>query len=1652
MPINRIGHACAIVTLALCTSGTVLAGATQYRFERLWPVLQQPWYFLATGLAVDDQGFIYLADFNAARVQKFTLQGQYITQWGSQGSGPGQFATPQSVVVDSNGDVYVADRSNNRIQKFTSNGEYLTEFGTAGSGPGQISLPRYIAIDGLDAIYVIELGNSRVSKFIPPGGEDPSQPHVFDFSFGGPGLGPGEFTTIATAVVHETGDIFVASHGGDRIQKFNPDGIFQLQFGSLGNDPGQFRNPRGLAINPADELLVGDSNNRIQVFDLNGIFLRQISPIAPPPAFLAAGDIDILPSGELVLANLFTGDVVKTSSDGAVQSTFSSQGSLPGRFQNPTDIALDPAGQLVVVNSNAEGGTRYQTFDSNGQYLFEYRLPENISALDIRADGRIYAAGGAEIFGYDPPASGLPEDPPELTFTTSDSTFLSKVVVVGNEGLDQLLVDVDNLGFTPPALGSLNTEVATTQSIAHGDFDADNQVDFVYGRNGQNGILIGDFPLSNNTTFGLSADTDDTRAVVVLDADGDGDEDIVTGNAGAPNRLFVNDGAANFTAAGSLGNTSDDTRALAVADIDGNGTQDVFVGNALGQSLIYLNNGTGVFTPGPVIGGATETILAAGFVDLDRNGSLDLVVARNGTNQIYRNSGGVFSPPQDLSSDHNDSRALAFIDVNLDSFADVVVGNFNQINRYYLNDGTGTVWSGVDLGSESEPTTSLAAYLDNIDAAVIAGNNGVPNRAHYVNQFDRSSPLSLSLQMPDEGVVNTLALEAVDDLSQRRFGSLTNASNLVLSSRDQLYVADFQLQKIVRFNADGIALAETTLDPEPGQASIGFNAIAVDDDERLFVADFFSNRVFQFAPPADLNGSGSHTLETSFGEPGTGDGQLNGPSSIQLLSSGNLAVADRGTRVQLFTPQGQFISSFGQFGSTPGAFGSINLGAEMPDGRLPIVDQRFSRVQTFSPQAVTDNTKVIVVAGGGPYPGNALWDATQNNANFAYRVLVSQGFTKDTIFYLSDDTDLDLDGNGLPDDVDGAASVANLNLAFNTFAADADNLIVYLIDHGGMDTFRMSGTQTLSAGALGSLFDTWQGAGASRRITAIYDACQSGSFLEETLTDQFDRIVITSSGAEQNAYFVSQGTLSFSNQFWTHIFNGLSLEDAYTLASQTQSTSFPEQTPMVEADGDGMANTSFDLARLSGQFIGNGTQIFGEVPTVGTLTVSPPTGSSATVDVMDVMDDDGIGRVWMVLRPPGFNPGSPDNPVQDLPTVELAREAGTDNYSATFNGFTSAGTYQITVYAQDAVGNTAVPEVAFLTIDNPLRRKAIIVAGGEPSDPKAGAINVNASLAYNALLQQGYGPDGRSCNLSLCDDVQYLSNTGVAGLDAAATLSNLQFAITDWATQDGQDLVLYLVGSPATDGFRLNSGEVLTPSLLSSWLDTAQQALPGALVVIYDGELSGAFVPALMAPVGRDRIVIASDGDTLRCNLVLDEDVSFSRYFWGQVLNGSTVRQAFNLARQGMRFSERSQTALLDDNGNGVANEFTDGLFARSYSLGSGVLLAGDEPLVGSITAPASISGVTAVELVANGVTSTGQIMSVEAIVTLPTCEEVRLPMQNEGSGRYSVQTQIFSDFSGIHDVAIVARDDEGLSSLPAAASIDQRSGSLLFSDGFESP
>jgi streptogramin lyase len=89
----------------------------------------------------------------------------------------------------------------------------------------------------------------------------------FKFAFGSQGSGNGEFNFPSAIAVDSGGNIYVADTFNDRVQVFNPSGVFQSTFGSFGTGNGEFSSPYGIAVGSRGNIYVADTaNNRVQVF------------------------------------------------------------------------------------------------------------------------------------------------------------------------------------------------------------------------------------------------------------------------------------------------------------------------------------------------------------------------------------------------------------------------------------------------------------------------------------------------------------------------------------------------------------------------------------------------------------------------------------------------------------------------------------------------------------------------------------------------------------------------------------------------------------------------------------------------------------------------------------------------------------------------------------------------------------------------------------------------------------------------------------------------------------------------------------------------------------------------------------------------------------------------------------------------------------------------------------------------------------------------------------------------------------------------------------------------------------------------------------------------------------------------------------------
>jgi hypothetical protein len=118
-----------------------------------------------SGLATDAAGNLWVSDTAENRILKFRPGGDLLMQFGSTGSGNGQFVTPTSIAAAPSGNIMVSDAGNNRLQEFQPNGVYLRKFGSAGTGLGQVTEERSLAFGPGNVLYLADAGNHRIGRW-----------------------------------------------------------------------------------------------------------------------------------------------------------------------------------------------------------------------------------------------------------------------------------------------------------------------------------------------------------------------------------------------------------------------------------------------------------------------------------------------------------------------------------------------------------------------------------------------------------------------------------------------------------------------------------------------------------------------------------------------------------------------------------------------------------------------------------------------------------------------------------------------------------------------------------------------------------------------------------------------------------------------------------------------------------------------------------------------------------------------------------------------------------------------------------------------------------------------------------------------------------------------------------------------------------------------------------------------------------------------------------------------------------------------------------------------------------------------------------------------------------------------------------------------
>ena len=206
-----------------------------------------------TGVAVDSDGFVYIADTKNDRIQKFDEQGKFVAAYKGDKESNNKLYLPSNICIGPDGLLYVADRGNCRIMILDKDLQYIRSFGSAGYGLGSLHDPWDIAFDEQGFIYITDRRQHCIQIFTKTGS--------FRGKIGNQGQQKGKLNHPTGIAIDRFGKVYVCESGNHRISIFRTSSEFVECF-SIGLS---MVNPCGVAVDE-DGFLYVASDETVHVF------------------------------------------------------------------------------------------------------------------------------------------------------------------------------------------------------------------------------------------------------------------------------------------------------------------------------------------------------------------------------------------------------------------------------------------------------------------------------------------------------------------------------------------------------------------------------------------------------------------------------------------------------------------------------------------------------------------------------------------------------------------------------------------------------------------------------------------------------------------------------------------------------------------------------------------------------------------------------------------------------------------------------------------------------------------------------------------------------------------------------------------------------------------------------------------------------------------------------------------------------------------------------------------------------------------------------------------------------------------------------------------------------------------------------------------
>ena len=393
-----------------------------------------------TGVAVDADGNVYIADSGHNRIRKLSRMGtedEYtiVTVAASEDAGDGsaisaQLSAPRGVALDADGNVYVADTGNNQIHKLVGE-DVMTVAGTGGLGDGgpatnaRLLGPRGVVLLADGTLYITDTSNNRV-RMVNPEGIITTFAGTGEQGDGGDG-GPATSAQLRSPTgitTDSAGNVYIADTANHRVRKVDADGVITTfagtgeegdedEDGEIGDDgpatEAQLHGPVGLAFDADDNLYIADSgNSRIRKVDTDGIittfagsersFSGDEGPAAEAQLSRPLG-FEIDAAGNFYITDRYydRNRIRKIDTDGIITTiaetttiggvTIGADGNVfitetgAGRI-----LRLNPSGEISIIAGSAKSG-----FSGDGGPATRAEL-DGPGGIEIDADGNLYFA------------------------------------------------------------------------------------------------------------------------------------------------------------------------------------------------------------------------------------------------------------------------------------------------------------------------------------------------------------------------------------------------------------------------------------------------------------------------------------------------------------------------------------------------------------------------------------------------------------------------------------------------------------------------------------------------------------------------------------------------------------------------------------------------------------------------------------------------------------------------------------------------------------------------------------------------------------------------------------------------------------------------------------------------------------------------------------------------------------------------------------------------------------------------------------------------------------------------------------------------------------------------------------------------------------